>query len=213
MSTISAPAKPAMLRSAGSSSRTSGDYIARDVMGLESRRRLKSRCGAHYSTPQRFAPTTKVQRRKVICLGAAVVFALTAASKTISACRCAEPDSPAVAYRSADSVVVAKVVTLVPRPDIGGFTIGLWLSHAWKSDVSREVSITSGSSCNYPVEKGTEYLLFLTQNPDKTFTTGQCMGNRPSANAGKFIDWLDGKGKPARLIPPDCRHCHPGMSG
>lgn len=133
------------------------------------------------------------------------------AVKTINACRCIGPSSPAEAYRPANAIVLAKVVQVEPRPELGGFSVSLFIERAWKSEVNQEFWITTGSGCLYVVEPERKYLLFLTRTPDKTFTTGQCMGNRPLAEGAKLIRWLDTTAKQASVIPPTCHSCHSGL--
>jgi hypothetical protein len=142
---------------------------------------------------------------------ASVALGVLGSVRTISACRCVEPSAPAEAYRAADAVVLAKVVKLEPRPELGGFSISLFVERAWKSEVNQELSITTGSDCLYSTEPEQKYVLFLARASDRTFTTGQCMGNRPLGKGDKLIRWFQDKAKAAQVIPPTCQSCHPGL--
>ncbi|HET7539478.1 MAG TPA: hypothetical protein VFK05_06390 [Polyangiaceae bacterium] len=131
--------------------------------------------------------------------------------KSIEACRCVEPNAPVAMYRSADAVVVAKVVKRDRRPDIDGFTLSLFVERAWKSEIDQEVLITTGTDCQYAAEPERKHLMFLTRAAPPVFTTGKCMGNRPLDEATKLIDWLEANAKQAAVIPPSCESCHPGF--
>ena len=148
---------------------------------------------------------------KILCVAASMGLVVSGAVKSISACRCVEPKRPAEAYRSAEAVVVAKIVKLEPRPELGGFAMFLFVERAWKSEVNQELSVITGSDCLYSVEPDKKYLLFLTRTPEKVFTTGQCMGNRPLGDADKPLRWLETSTKPAPVIPPSCDSCHKGL--
>ena len=148
---------------------------------------------------------------KILWVGASIGLAVLGAVKTISACRCVDPKGPAEAYRSAVAVVLAKPVKLEPRPELGGFAMSLFVERAWNSEVDQELSITTGSDCLYSVEPDQKYVLFLARTPEKTFTTGQCMGNCPLGSAEKLLRWLETSAKSAPVIPPTCHSCHEGF--
>jgi len=151
------------------------------------------------------------RRTKILWLGACVTLGVLGAVKTISACRCADPGTPIDAYRAADAVVLAKVVQLEPRRELGGFSISLFVERAWKSEVNQELSISTGSDCLYATEPAQKYVLFLARASDRTFTTGQCMGNRPLGESDQLMRLFEAKATPAQVIPPTCHSCHPGL--
>lgn len=108
-----------------------------------------------------------------------------------AACRCpATPPAPSAAYRRADFVVVARVADVKQDADHNGYTVSLNVSLGWKKKVPREISVSTRTTCAFPFTAGEEYLLYLFSKPGGGYSTSKCVGDQPSAGAGKALDWL-----------------------
>lgn len=126
-----------------------------------------------------------------IALGQALLFASTA-----EACRCVEVKSPAAAYKHAQAVVVGKVATVTPqKDDVDGADVSFKVTQAWKMDVPLTIRITTGTTCAFSFAPDGSYLLFLQHVSGATFTTARCMGNRDTAGASAFLQWLEKNGQ------------------
>ena len=131
----------------------------------------------------------------------AALLAAVMAPSSARACRCIEPRTTAAAYRSAALVVAGKVVDVVPRPEVQGFTYRVRVSRAWKADAAREISVSTGTDCSFEAERGREYLLFLLPEAGSGMTTGRCMGNGVLESKRGALGWLDRRGRRGRVMP------------
>lgn len=138
----------------------------------------------------------------VVALGVALLV-----SSTADACRCVEPKSAAAAYKHAQAVVVGRVVTVTPqKDDVDGADVSFKVTQAWKKDVPLTIHITTGTTCAFSFTPDGSYLLFLQHGSGANFTTARCMGNRDTASASAFLQWLEKNGQTSRVakISRDC---------
>ncbi len=136
---------------------------------------------------------------------------LLAAPSQALACRCAGPISPQTAYRHADVVVVAKVITVTPNAGDNGVIATVRVSQAWKEAVPGELTVATDSTCAYGFTPGHEDLLYLSRTLAGVYGTTRCNGTQPLANAKKALGWLNRYGRPAKILP-DSRGAHQGGS-
>jgi hypothetical protein len=114
------------------------------------------------------------------------------------ACRCTEPKSPEIAYQRATAVVIAEVVRLQPRKEIDGIEVDLRVMKAWKKkDLPQTLTIFSGTTCQYQMEPGGQYLLYLGHDEKMqprgqkyAYTTGRCLGSGPLSESSLAVNWL-----------------------
>jgi len=130
-----------------------------------------------------------------IAIGLALIMILPSAALP---CRCKEP-SMQVAYKRADTVVVAKVISITTDPNTR-MTVVLSVSQVWKRDSPEQVTITTGPPCGYNLEKDSEYLLYLLRAPNGIYTD-ICARNRKLEQAKEPIHWLQRYGKSAKITP------------
>ncbi len=136
-------------------------------------------------------------RRLILsALGVFILFGLPAPTW---GCRCSPTVPAKTAYHRAAIVVVAKVVKVVPDPAIKGIAADLSVSEVWKTDLSPNITVRSGTSCRYEMKADTEYLLYLLKEPDGSYSTSKCLGNSRLDVAQKALKWLRANGKPGKL--------------
>jgi hypothetical protein len=119
----------------------------------------------------------------------------------VFACRCAGPMSPQTAYRRADTVVVARVMTVTPNPDNNGTLATVRVSQAWKGEVPRELTVATDGTCAYRFASGQEDLLYLSRTSWGGYGATRCNGTQPLAKARKALGWLHRYGSAAKLLP------------
>lgn len=127
------------------------------------------------------------------------ILMFTGATQPALACRCV-PMSTAKAYRIADVVVRASVVTVE-----GGARARLRVEEAWKADVAGEVDVstasTAGTDCASDFQLGREYLIYLHRARDTgELTTEICMGNRLTTEADTALNWMSRHGQKSKLV-------------
>jgi hypothetical protein len=128
-------------------------------------------------------------------------------SSTAEACRCLEINSAAAAYKHAQAVVVGRVATVTRQADdVDGADVTFKVTQAWKMDVPQTIHITTGTTCAFSFAPDGSYLLFLQHVSGENFTTARCMGNRDTANADSFLQWLKKNGQVRKVpsAPGDC---------
>lgn len=137
--------------------------------------------------------TQNVSRRMASLI---LLLALPAVSL---ACRCIEDITPESAYRQADVVVRGQARTV--RGDINkeGATANVRVSQAWKKATRAEIEVLTSTTCAFEFQPGEEYLLYLRESSNGTYTTRRCLGNRSIAEAQKALDWLKRRGAPAAI--------------
>jgi hypothetical protein len=138
----------------------------------------------------------------VLALGDALLL-----SSTAEACRCLEVKSAAAAYKHAQAVVVGRVATITRQADdVDGADVTFKVTQAWKMDIPLTIHITTGTTCAFSFAPDGAYLLFLQHVSGEIFTTARCMGNRDTASADSFLQWLKKNGQVGK-VPSAARDC------
>jgi hypothetical protein len=119
------------------------------------------------------------------------------------ACRCREPGSTSKAYRDAQLVVRATVVSVEGEGDSPtGARARLRIEEAWKLETKAELVVTTRTTCAFHFEAGKEYLVYLTRSSVRDeWTTQICRGNLPVTQAGAPVAWLRANAKKAAVQP------------
>ncbi len=117
------------------------------------------------------------------------------------ACRCAGPISPRPAYRRADVVGAARILTVIPNPGNNGGMATVRVSRAWKRAVHSELTVATDSTCAYELTRGREELLYLSRTSSGGYGTSKCDGNQRLSKAKDALDWLKRHGRPANIRP------------
>jgi hypothetical protein len=114
------------------------------------------------------------------------------------ACRCSEPGAQH-AYANADVVALVRIKTVDVLPE------GLFRAHAevdrtWKSSLTKTVDIDTSSldNCEYRLQEGKGFLLYLKFDDQGKLNTYRCWGNLQKSNAGERLKWLKRHGKARR---------------
>ena len=124
------------------------------------------------------------------------------------ACRC-RPPSFQVAYKRAQAVVVARVVSIENRANNVQVAV-LSVSQAWKRDLPARLTVIAGGQvCGFSLEENREYVLYLFVNSNQDYATSNCVGNKfidhpklppPDAAAAKeAVAWLQKHGKSGKV--------------
>jgi hypothetical protein len=128
-----------------------------------------------------------------------LLLALPAAS---FACRCAGALSPADAYRLADVVLLGQTTAVSGDINQEGLTATVRVAQAWKQPVSREIIVSTTTTCAFSFRAHQDYLLYLSKDPQNgRYTTKACVGNQPIEAAEKALQWLKTHGKLVSLSP------------
>jgi MacB-like periplasmic core domain len=119
------------------------------------------------------------------------------------ACRCREPGSTSKAYRDAQLVVRATVLSVEGEGDSPtGARARLRIEEAWKVETKAELVVTTRTTCAFDFEAGTEYLVYLTRPSVRSeWTTQICRGNLPVTKADSAVAWLRANAKKAAVWP------------
>lgn len=128
-----------------------------------------------------------------LAIGTAVLS--IAGSSTALACRCSEP-GPQAAYRSANTVVHAKVLSVTKENDGDGIAYVVEVRESWKQPVPSQIAVHTGTTCSFDAEVGATYVLFLRQDTPAVYETAKCMGNRPEASSRELLKFLRAKTSP-----------------
>jgi hypothetical protein len=108
------------------------------------------------------------------------------------ACRCPDSLSPEQAYRQADAVVQARVLSVTG--DINGkagASVRLRTLKVWKRGVARDLDVATRTTCAYEFNVGTEYLIYLRKSGrEASYSTKKCEGNLRIAEATEALQWL-----------------------
>jgi hypothetical protein len=119
---------------------------------------------------------------------------LFASAENVSACKCVK-GSLSKYYDSANAVVVAKVLEINERTE-NFVEIKIKIYDSWKTKLPETFSFTAAkTSCEYVMNVGEEYLLYLKEFEPKKWTTSQCMGNLTKKDSAAARKWLKAKGK------------------
>lgn len=104
------------------------------------------------------------------------------------ACRCREP-ALAAAYRSADAVVLGKVLS-ARDPDPSRTIYSIQVRRSWKLRSPAQVQVESGTTCRIQAPLGADYLLFLKRDASGGFFTTRCMGDRSNPGS-QLVEAVD----------------------
>ena len=129
---------------------------------------------------------------------ASALLTLLFSPSPAAACRCKEPNTSG-AYKRADIVAIARVLEIVPNAHLDGVTATLSVLRSWKGAVPVRITADSGTSCRYPFRVGEEFLLFILRDAQGSFSTARCRGNKPAAEAGPSVRWLERHGTAATV--------------
>lgn len=107
------------------------------------------------------------------------------------ACTCVKNQSERKLYRQAGAVVFGKIIsveTIDQKTQTVRATVEV--EQAWKTAVTRQITIITGDSCAFVFEKDGKYLLYLSKTDAGDWSTSVCSGNKKREQAGKSLGWL-----------------------
>jgi hypothetical protein len=110
------------------------------------------------------------------------------------ACRCRPPDVWR-AYAQVQAVASVRIKTVTAAPSGGVEQAEADVIEAWKSDLPDSITIFGALICEYPLQEGGDFVLYLNRNDKGNWTTGNCLGNSQTKDAGARIKWLRRHGK------------------
>ena len=110
------------------------------------------------------------------------------------ACRCIDPNARN-AYLNAVSVAYVRIKTITAAKADSVARAEADILEEWKSDLPDSITIFASSVCEYPLQDGGKYLLYLSLNEKGNWTTAICSGNLQKINADARIKWLRRNGK------------------
>jgi hypothetical protein len=131
------------------------------------------------------------------------VLTIALAATPVHACRCAGPHTPQTAYRTADAVALAEVLSLEGNFRAqGGAIATLNAGKAWKAGVPATLRVETRTTCAFDFRTGETYLVYLTRSGIRApYSTTICRGNLRAGDAGAALGWLERRGKPAPIGP------------
>ncbi|MCL2713106.1 MAG: hypothetical protein FWD68_00520 [Alphaproteobacteria bacterium] len=117
----------------------------------------------------------------------------------VLACRF-RPPSAAAAYRNADIVVRASVLSVEGEPyRSGGARAKLRVDTAWKADIAGDITVNTSTTCAVDFQVGKDYLIFLHRKPTGELTTTIDMGDRILGESDAALNWLRRHGRKSQL--------------
>ncbi len=113
-------------------------------------------------------------------------------SFNIYACRCIEP-SHSKAFESSEVVVIGEVLETSSLTGNEGSIAIIKVNKTWKKQIKSKIGIFSITNCNFTMDKGKHYILFLKTEEYGLYSTGRCSGNKlvSSSDSDKLLKWLD----------------------
>lgn len=102
----------------------------------------------------------------------------------------------AEAYRYAQLVVEARVVSVAEDPALKEATATLSVARSWKAAAPASLQVSTGLSCAYAFVAGEDLLLYLRRDPrTQRWETRRCSGNLLQRDAARSVQWLQRRGK------------------
>ncbi|MDR3213828.1 MAG: hypothetical protein LBT71_07940 [Azoarcus sp.] len=123
------------------------------------------------------------------------LIAASLSAEIALACRCAAPAARR-AYADADAVALVSIGETDALPD-GVLRARADVLRVWKSALAKSVDIFTSNTdtCEFPMQKDDEALLYLRRNDNGNLETYNCWGNLPKSRSKIRIKWLNRHGK------------------
>ncbi len=115
-------------------------------------------------------------------------------SFNVYACRCIEP-SHSKAFELSEVIVIGEVLEISSLAGVEGSIAIINVNKAWKKQIKSKIGILSITNCNFTMNKGKHYILFLKSEEYGLYSTGRCSGNKlvSDSDSEKLVKWLGTK--------------------